>query len=251
MKGPAMTSTASASVWNEPAGIAPRGTVLLLPGRGEQPGLYRRFGARLGADGYRVRALPDPARDPDEAAVRLKAALTAEDTVAPRVLVGVDTGALAALHAAADEPDLVDALVLVGLPPSHQGPDGPETWDDEVEYRASCPSHRGLLADESLVERGALRSDRIPPRLREPVDLATLTLPVLGLHGDDDELSPFDDVRALYARLPDAQVALVGHGRHDALNAASHRSVAARVVLFLESVRAAPEALPILREVTA
>lgn len=244
-----MVSTPSDSAWNEPAGIAPRGTVLLLPGRGEQPGLYRRFGARIAADGYRVRALPDPARDPDEAAARLDAALRAEDAVSPRVLVGVDTGALAAVHAAVRQPELVDALVLVGLPDPDQGPDAsPETWEEEVEYRASCPSHRGLLADEALVERGALRPERITPQLSAPVDVATLTLPVLGLHGDDDVLSPFDDVRALYARLPDAQVVLVRNGRHDALNSASHRSVAARVVLFLESLRAATDALPILQE---
>ena len=100
-----MTSTTSVSAWNEPAGVAPRGTVLLLPGRGEQPGLYRRFGARIAADGYRVRVLPE------------------------------------------------------------------------------------------------------------------------------------------------AQVVLIGHGRHDVLNSASHRSVAARVVQFLESLRAEVDAPPILQEV--
>jgi len=246
-----MTSTTSASAWDEPAGIAPRGTVLLLPGRGEQPGLYRRFGARIAADGYRVRILSDPAADPEEAAAQLKAALTAADTVAPRVLAGVDTGALAALRAAADSPAPIDALILVGLPnPDQDADDWFESWEDEVEYRASCPTHRGLIADETLVERGALRSDRIPQELREPVDLPALTdLPVLGLHGDDDVISPFEGVRAHYAALPEAQVVLVGHGRHDVLNSASHRSVAARVVQFLESLRAEVDAPPILQEV--
>ena len=42
---------------------------------------------------------------------------------------------------------------------------------------------------------------------------------------------------------------LVGHGRHDVLNSASHRSVAARVVQFLESLRAEVDAPPILLEV--
>lgn len=245
-----MTSTTSASAWDEPAGIAARGTLLVLPGRGEQPSLYRRFGARIAADGYRVRVLPDPTADPAGADAALKAALTGAETVAPRVLVGVDTGALAALRAAADRPAPIDALILVGLPdPEQPAEEWLESWDDEVEYRASCPTHRGLIADETLVERGALRADRIPLELREPVDLSAVTLPVLGLHGDDDVLSPFDGVRAKYGQLPEAQVVLVGHGRHDALNSATHRSVAARVVQFLESVRAGVDSPPILREV--
>jgi len=32
--------------WREPDGIAPRGTLVLIPGRGEQPVLYTRFGRR-------------------------------------------------------------------------------------------------------------------------------------------------------------------------------------------------------------
>jgi alpha-beta hydrolase superfamily lysophospholipase len=245
-----MTSTTSVSAWNEPAGISPRGTVLLLPGRGEQPGLYRRFGARIAADGYRVRVLPDPTVDSQETTALLKAALTDAETAAPRVLAGVDTGALAALRIAAGSPAPIDALILVGLPdPDRTDGEWPDSWEDEVEYRASCPTHRGLIADETLVERGALRSDRIPQELREAVDLPALTLPVLGLHGDDDVLSPFAGVRADYASLPEAQVVLVGHGRHDVLNSASHRSVAARVVQFLESLRAEVDAPPILQEV--
>jgi alpha-beta hydrolase superfamily lysophospholipase len=244
------TSTTSASAWDEPAGIAPRGLVLLLPGRGEQPALYRRFGARLAADGYRVRVLTDPTADLAGSDAAVKAALGGADAVAPRVLLGVDTGALAALRAAADSAAPIDALILVGLlDPDRAAEEEPDSWEDEVEYRASCPTHRGLIADATLVERGALRSDRIPPELREPVDLTALQLPVLGLHGDDDVLSPFDGVRARYALLPEAQVVLVGHGRHDALNAASHRSVAARVVQFLESLRADDDAPPILQEV--
>ena len=201
-----MTSTTSVSAWNEPAGVAPRGTVLLLPGRGEQPGLYRRFGARIAADGYRVRVLPDPSADLDEATAQLKAHLTDAETVAPRVLAGVDTGALAALRVAASSPAPIDALILVGLPdPDQHADEWLESWEDEVEYRASCPTHRGLIADETLVERGALRSDRIPRELREPLDLAALTdLPALGLHGDDDVISPFECVRAHYAALPEA-----------------------------------------------
>jgi hypothetical protein len=45
--------------WTEPEGIAVRGTLVVIPGRGEQPGHYERFGRRIAADGYRVHAVTD------------------------------------------------------------------------------------------------------------------------------------------------------------------------------------------------
>jgi len=49
--------------WNEPERIAARGTVIVIPGRGEHPGIYERFGRRIAADGYRARAVSDPTPD--------------------------------------------------------------------------------------------------------------------------------------------------------------------------------------------
>ncbi|WP_146616365.1 hypothetical protein [Kitasatospora sp. SolWspMP-SS2h] len=40
--------------WEPAPGTAVRGTVVLLPGRGEHPGVYARFGRRLASDGYRL-----------------------------------------------------------------------------------------------------------------------------------------------------------------------------------------------------
>ena len=240
----------SISAWDEPDGIAARGTLVLLPGRGEQPELYQRFGRRIAADGYRIRVLPDPTGDLEGVTAQLKAALTGPDGAAPRIVAGVDTGALAALRLAATSSVPVDALILVGLPDPERATAGePASWDEEAQARASCPTHRGLIANEALVERGALTLDRIPQALREQIHLPALTLPVLGLHGDNDAISPIEGVLATYAQLPDAQLVRVADGRHDALNAAVHRSVAARVVQFLESLRTEPGAPPILQEV--
>jgi hypothetical protein len=33
--------------WTEPEGVNPRGTLVVIPGRGERPELYERFGRRL------------------------------------------------------------------------------------------------------------------------------------------------------------------------------------------------------------
>ena len=59
-----MSSAQSVHAWDEPEGIAPRGTLVVLPGRGEHGGVYERFGRRIAADGYRVRALADPSPNP-------------------------------------------------------------------------------------------------------------------------------------------------------------------------------------------
>ena len=49
--------------WNEPDGLIPRGTVIVIPGRGELPAVYERFGRRLAGDAYRVRVVADPVVD--------------------------------------------------------------------------------------------------------------------------------------------------------------------------------------------
>lgn len=36
-----------AVAWNEPDGLMRRGTVVVVPGRGEVPAVYERFGRRL------------------------------------------------------------------------------------------------------------------------------------------------------------------------------------------------------------
>ena len=41
--------------WNEPDGIAPRGTLVVVGGRAESAAVYQRFGRRIASDAYRVR----------------------------------------------------------------------------------------------------------------------------------------------------------------------------------------------------
>lgn len=150
----------------------------------------------------------------------------------PVVLAGSDTGALLALRLVATGSVAVNALVLAAVPDiDHAAIEG-----DEVELRASCPTHQSLLRAGTGAEPGALRPERIPPELREPIPPAAV--PVLGLHGDNDFVAPWAKVAPLYATLPNVRVSLVDDGRHDVLNAANHRSVAATIVLFLEELRA-------------
>jgi len=246
--------------WSEPAGIAARGTLVVVPGRGEQPTLYERFGARLAADGYRVHAVAEPTSDPAGTRALIEQALAAPGSPAPKVLVGSDTGALfAAAFAAAQlaSGDLgagpVDALVLAGLPvPDSAGSPGRAagSWEAELESRTACPTHQGRLAGPGL-RRGALY-EPVPDGWFAAADLARVRVPILGLHGEADPVSPLAAARLRYQAAPAAELVRISGGRHDALNDQTHRSAAATIVLFLERLRASPTLAPIaVRELAA
>lgn len=220
-----MTVTA----WNEPTGGTPRGTLIVLPGRGETAASYERFGRRLSADAYRVRLVPVDLDDLDAARVHVEKLLADEALPSPKVLVGADSGAtLAALLA----PELtVDAVVLAGLALADSA--GVESWEEEVEARTACPVHRKVISQDDAFGRGGLNA---------PLPWTSLSLPAPGrptlvLHGSADAITPAASAVAPYADAPYVRVRLVNGGRHDVLNDASHRSVAATIVLFLESLK--------------
>ncbi|MFD7506473.1 alpha/beta hydrolase [Streptomyces sp. NPDC059850] len=226
-----MSSALPVHSWDEPAGIAPRGTLVLLPGRGEHGGVYERFGRRISTDGYRVRALGDASSDPEaitEAATKL---LRDETHPGPRVLVGSDTGASHAARLAALGTPGLDALILAGLPTGPRPAESPD-WEDELERRTACPTHRGRLTADAAFRRGALAG----PTPLEPV-LDGISVPVLGLHGAEDTVSPLGEVRRAFRSLPGAELVSLAGTRHDVLNDVTHRTAAATVVLFLERLR--------------
>lgn len=224
--------------WTEPEGIACRGTLVVLPGRGEQPAHYERFGRRVAADGYRVHAAADPIADPALTASQVSDLLTAPGTPGPRVLAGSDTGALfaAGLAATGQIPGL-DALVLAGLPVAASPASG--SWDQELDTRTACPAHRTRLSAPGL-RRGALY-EPVPDGWADRADLGAVSQPILGLHGTDDQVSPLPAVRARYAAATAAELVSITGGRHDVLNDVTHRTVAATIVLFLERLRLGAE----------
>lgn len=238
----------TAHSWHPPAGAVSRGTLLVLPGRGEHGGVYERFGRRLAADAYVVHALgTEPGADRDTVRSALRRA-AGPDPVAPVVLVGADTGALQALVAAADpDPELaVHGIILAGTAPTAAaGFQAGEGWDAELAARTACPVHRRRLAEDPGFARGRL-GDPVPDALAAAAETAAPELPVLVLHGDADLVTPADRARALAARLPRASLGVVRGGLHDTLNDASHRTTAAAVVQWLERLRGGPELSPIL-----
>jgi pimeloyl-ACP methyl ester carboxylesterase len=229
MEGKVRTSTLVSSdvpviSWSEPDGIAPRGTLIVIPGRGERPELYERFGRRISSDGYRVHAVADPTEDAALAVSQISGQLA-----------GSDTGALfAAGLVAPGQVAGVDALVLAGLPVVTDV--SPAVgWDAELESRTACPAHRARLAGTGL-RRGALY-DPVPEGWVSLADLSAVRQPVLGIHGAEDPVSPLAAVRASYAVAPHAELISITGGKHDALNDVTHRTAAATVVEFLERLR--------------
>lgn len=246
---PAANGHAPESAFDEPPGLSARGTLLLIPGRGEEPSLYQRLGRRLAADAYRVRVLPDPADDAAATLSQVTSLLADPDTASPRVLAGSDTGALYAIAlVAAGDAGQADALILAGLPTVSRpvgaaAPGAEPSWDEELDIRTSCPTHRGVLS-RAAVRRGAL-FEPVPAGWLEQADLSQVKLPVLGIHGSADPVSPLADARDRYRRAPAAQLVSIAGGRHDALNDLTHRTVAATIVLFLERLRLGTD-LPVI-----
>jgi alpha-beta hydrolase superfamily lysophospholipase len=233
-----------------PAGLRTRGTVLVVPGRGETAATYQRFGSRLAFDAYRVRVIPPPAGAGsaaaflDQLAWELSAAVEGvagdgpDGLARPLVLVGSDLGAagIAALLARPD-PDAAwapAAAVLAGLPGRGARADG--DWDAELDVRSHCPVHRGVLSADVSLRRGAL-TEAVWDDLLDAAYAEAADLPQLLLVGDADPLADRPELERTAKALPKGRLTVVHGAHHDALNDLQHRSVAAEVVSFLETLR--------------
>ncbi len=228
----------------EPGKLAPRGTLVVVPGRGEQPEVYRRFGTRLAVDAYRVHVVGDPTVDGDRVHRQVVDAST--DAVGPVVLVGVDTGALFAAVLLADgrAPGVeVDALILAGLPGAEQTRARSGSWEEELDARTTCPTHRGHISGD-LVAPGALY-EPVPADWADVSGIVRVNKPILAIHGREDPISPPEWARDAYSRAHGVELVTVAGARHDVLNDQSHRTVAATIVLWLERLRADTGLTPI------
>ncbi|GAA1917326.1 alpha/beta hydrolase [Nocardioides hwasunensis] len=235
-----MTVTAT---WDEPAGATPRGTLVVLPGRGETDASYHRFGRRLSADAYKVRLVDVDLDDLTATRERVEKVLADESLPSPKVLVGADTGATLAATLVGEVP--ADAAVLAGL--TLPGSAVADSWEEQVEARTACPVHRAVLDGDLRLDREA----RDQPLPWTSVELTAPDKPVLVVHGSADRITAAAEATAPYVDAPGARVWLVEGGRHDILNDVSHRSVAATVVLFLESLKLGAELPPVLVPVSA
>ncbi|MGO1738131.1 MAG: alpha/beta hydrolase [Actinomycetaceae bacterium] len=240
--------------WYGPDGIAPRGTLVLLVGRGETPDVYERFGRRLSSDAYVVVAV----QDEDGA----RAVLADPGLPRPFVVVGSDAGAAGATRVARGD-DRVQGVVLVGLLTDHAGAGGPgpgaavsgPTADlsgpaageaPGIEARTACPNHRKVLAAHATVALPGADATGLLALSPDPED-GPLGVPALAIHGGADPVSGVEAARAAYRALGVDELVVVDGGLHDALNDVTHRSVAATLVLFLERLRLGAGLEPVVR----
>ncbi|MEU1485354.1 alpha/beta hydrolase [Streptomyces sp. NPDC005752] len=232
-----------------PEGLRTRGTVVVVPGRGETRAAYTRLGRRLAADAYRVRIVDAPDLDGgdlagsltrfgEQLAAAAEDSATGGDAVRPLVLVGADTGAVAvaALLGRGGVPSAAqpDAVVLAGVPGG--GATAVGGWADELDVRTACPAHRGTLTEDDGTKRGAL-GEEVPEALLTAAYDGLLDVPALLLLGDADPLADREALVRTAKSLPRARLSVVRDAHHDVLNDVQHRSVAAEVVTFLETLR--------------
>ncbi len=186
--------------------------------------MYERFGRRIAVDGYVVAAFEAP--DAADAAAWLAA-----QEHAPRVLVGSDRGAAAVLALAAGGAP-VDGVIVAG-------------------------AARGPARRRGGRRRGAHRLPRAPRRPRRgggaraspparPRSTSRMPRPsaASASRSSRSTAAPTPSPRSPRHAMPCAALAELElvetvDGLHDALNDASHRSVAATIVLWLERLRAA------------
>jgi alpha-beta hydrolase superfamily lysophospholipase len=244
-----------------PHGLRVRGTVLVVPGRGETAHTYVRFGARLAADAYRVRVLEPPVIDADDidgSLDRLAAQITeaiadlesSGPLARPLVLIGSDSGAAAlgavvARTQASSASWWPQAVVLAALPGYGNHDIGVSDWEAELDARTACPVHRAVLTDDAAAQRGTL-AEAVPAVFLDAVYGSTVDLPHLLLTGDSDSYADHEALIRAAKALPQARLTLVRGAHHDVLNDLQHRSVAAEVVTFLEALRDESVLVPIV-----
>ncbi|MGW0855916.1 alpha/beta hydrolase [Streptomyces sp. NPDC002690] len=235
-----------------PEGLRTRGTVVVVPGRGESRAAYARLGRRLAADAYRVRVVDAPVTDPADPAGSLNrldgrlaeavegASPGPEGVVRPLVLLGADAGAVAvaALVGGGGAPSAVrpDAVVLAGLPARTGAATVGADWDHELDVRTACPAHRSTLTADAATRRGAL-DQAVPAHLLTAAYEGEPGVPALLLVGDRDPLADREALARTAKNLDRARLSVVRDAHHDVLNDLQHRSVAAEIVTFLETLR--------------
>lgn len=236
-----------------PAGANPRGTVIVLAGRGEAAPVYTRFGTRIAFDAYSVRIITGAANDPAGATDAVRALLTDEELPSPKFLVGSDAGAALAVRIAADSGDAeaLAGIVVAGLPNAGTTPAAADAASAgaatdlaaDADLRSACPVHRSVLESPGNLDPGEL-SRPLPGELELPAP-QSLGVPVLAFFGEADSVIDKDASERWLSEVPQAEVRRTDAGLHDALNDRTHRSVAARIVLFLEDTKNGGE--PLLR----
>lgn len=241
------------------AAVQPRAALVFLHGFGEHTGLYHRYGAALNARDIDLWALDEIGHGLSEGQrgnfgsiedLAANGALLAGLAEAaapglPLVIGGHSLGSLATLYLALDDPARFRGVVISGAPlaPLEWLADALANGQDEVDLDLAAlsadPFYLDSLENDPLAFTGAdvaaLFGAAFPPAWRrlERELPALAPLPVLAVHGSEDQIAPIGGVLGWRDRLPSLRVAEFTGSGHDILNEVAHREVAATVADFV------------------
>ncbi|GAA2607120.1 alpha/beta fold hydrolase [Paractinoplanes durhamensis] len=239
--------------WSTPD---PRAALVFLHGFGEHTGLYHRYAAELGAHGIDLWALDEIGHGLTEGSrghfgslddlvqnARVLASLAREHGI-PLVVGGHSLGSLVAVLTALEED--FRGVVVSGAPLSPLAwltEAAGETLDLDPEALSSDPFYLDQLETDPLAFTSGdiveLLAAAFPPAWeRLDAELPGLRVPLLAVHGQDDQVAPLDGVRRWQERLPGLRVEVIDGAGHDVLNEVAHRRVADTVAAFVLAVTA-------------
>jgi alpha-beta hydrolase superfamily lysophospholipase len=242
-----------------------RAVAVFVHGVGEHSGLYDRFAARLNAHGISVLALDqighgltagnrgqiDSLEDLVLDVLSLTQIAADAHPAVDIVLIGHSLGGIVAAVVAGRYPDRYAGLVLSGTtlsaPAGWSDGDEPEgTVEDDFDMDSAAlsadPWYLAAMANDPLVFSGGAEMARslrrvLPPAWEELVGrLPDLSLPILIVHGENDEVSPFAAAQRSAQSLTNAEVLGFTGGKHDVLNDTVHESVAEAIAEFVNSL---------------
>ncbi len=241
--------------------------VVLLHGYGEYLGLYDALARRLTADGSAVHAMDamGHGRSDGERAVldwnayvddarQLATIATDRHPGRPVVVVGHSGGGLAAYLLALRSPGIADALVLSGAPLRRQewieaalASDGAAEPDaDPSELFSTRPEYVHALLHDPLTWHGGFRREsllaitQVWPEAATGLAEGLPELPVLFVHGEDDQVVQVADARTAAGMLPGARLVTFPGDLHDVLNEHDREAVHEVVAAFVAECAIAP-----------
>jgi alpha-beta hydrolase superfamily lysophospholipase len=232
----------------------PRAAVIFLHGFGEHTGLYHRLGFTLNQANIDLWAVdqlghgqsPGPRGDfgspatSSQLAEQLTQIAEQERPGLPLVALGHSFGAAATAWRILAHPDRYRAAVISAAPLSPNPGMSDGTLELTPESLSADPFYLDAIINDPLAFTDA---DSGWTRLVEELttawdrfsdDLPGLTTPTLAIHGTDDVVVPIDGVRDWAQRLDQLQLTEFDGARHDLLNEAIHRDVAATIIAFVE-----------------
>jgi alpha-beta hydrolase superfamily lysophospholipase len=231
----------------------PRAAVIFLHGFGEHTGVYHRYGFALNAAGIDLWAVDQfghglsPGVRGDFGTIEASTALadrlaefaSAANPGIPLVAQGHSFGAVVTLSRLVDEPGGYRAGLISGAPlvPIAGTLDADSSFDLDPSWLSADPFYLDTLENDPLA---FVDADGAP--LARELDrawdrfgavLPTLSVPTLAIHGSDDPIADIGAVRAYAEQIEQLQLVEIAGGRHDILNDAARREVAAAAIEFV------------------